>query len=71
MPLNWQTRESFVYGPGLGAAKSGLKDTTKLDDVLRSLSSQGILAKAKINNMQQVVAKCPKVSISSKGVRMS
>ena len=53
-----------------GAAKSGLKDTSEIDNVLKSLSSQGILAHAKINIVQQAVAKCPRVSISSEGVQM-
>ena len=55
---------------GRGAAKSGPKYTSKINNVLRSLSSQGILAQTKINIMQQAVAKCPKVSISCKMVQM-
>ena len=51
--------------------KSGPKDIPKLDSVLRSLTSQGILAETKISILQQAIAKCPKVSISSKGVQIS
>ena len=53
-----------------GAAKNGPKDITKLDNVLRSLSSHGILAQTKINIMQQAAAKCPKVNITTKGVQI-
>ena len=55
---------------GRGAAKSGPKDIPKLDSDLRSLSSQGISAQTNISIMQQTVAKCPKVSISSKEVQI-
>ena len=54
---------------GRGAARKGLKDTPEKDNVLWSLSSQGISAQAEINIMQQAVAKCTKVSICSKGVQ--
>ena len=56
---------------GRGAANSGPKNMTELDNVLRSISSQGILAQDKIDIMQQAIAKCPKVSISCKGVQIS
>ena len=41
-----------------------------MENVLRSLSSQGILAQDKIEIIQQAVAKCPKISISSMGVQI-
>ena len=41
-----------------------------MENVLRSISSHGILAQDKIEIMQQAVAKCPKMSISSKGVQI-
>ena len=41
-----------------------------MDNVLRSISSQGILAKDKVEIMQQAVAKCPKISIASMGVQI-
>ena len=41
-----------------------------IGNVLRSISSQGILAQGKIEIMQQAVAKCPKFSISSMGVQI-
>ena len=53
-----------------GVANSGPKNVTKLGDVLRSISSHGILAQTKINIMQEVVVRCPKVSISSKGIQI-
>ena len=55
---------------GRGTARSGPKDIPELDSVLRSLSSQGILVQTKISIMQQAIAKCPKVSISSRGVQI-
>ena len=55
---------------GKGAVKSGPNDIPKFDSELRSLSSQGILAQTKISIMQQVVAKWPKVSISSEVVQI-
>ena len=39
-------------------------------DVLRSISSQGILAQDKVEIMQQTVAKCPKISSASMGVQI-
>ena len=41
-----------------------------MENVLRSISSQGILAQDKVEIMQQAVAKCPKISISSKGLQI-
>ena len=55
---------------GRGGATSGPKDTDYVENVLRSISSQGILAQDKIEIMQQGVAKCPKISISSMGVQI-
>ena len=51
-------------------AKSGPNDIPEFDNVLRSFSSQGILPQTKINIVQQAIAKCPKVSISCKGVQI-
>ena len=56
---------------GRGATNSGTKNMNKLDNVLRPISSQGISAQDKIDIMQQSVAKCPKVSISCKGIQIS
>ena len=36
-----------------------------MENILRSISSQGILAQDKVEIMQQDAAKCPKISISS------
>ena len=47
-----------------------VQNTTDMENVLRSISSHEILTQDKINIMQQAVAKCPKVSISSKGVQI-
>ena len=41
-----------------------------MENVLRSISSQGILAQDKIEIMQQAVAKNPKISISSMRVQI-
>ena len=41
-----------------------------MKNVLRSRSSQGISAQDKVEIMQQAVAKCPKISISSMGVQI-
>ena len=41
-----------------------------MDNVLRSISSQGILAQDKVEIMQQAVARCPKISISSMRVQI-
>ena len=57
-------------GLGRGAANSGPRNVTELGNVLWSISSQGILAQTKIDILQ-AVAKCPKVSISSKWVKIS
>ena len=38
--------------------------------IMRSISSQGILAKDKMEIMQQAVAKCPKISVASMGVQI-
>ena len=54
---------------GRGAASSGPENINEIGNVLRSISSQGILTQTKIDILQQV--KCPKVSISSKGVQIS
>ena len=53
-----------------GGTNSVPKDTDIIGNVLRSISSQGISAQDKIEIMQQAVAKCPKVSISSMGVQI-
>ena len=45
-------------------------DIDYVENVLRSISSQGSLAQDKIEIMQQAVAKCPKASISSMGVQI-
>ena len=50
-----------------GAAESGPKYIPKLDSVLRSLSSQGILAQTKISIMQQAVPHVPKYAFLVKG----
>ena len=42
-----------------------------MDNVLRFISSQGISAQDKVEIMQQAVARCPKISISSMGVQIS
>ena len=55
---------------GRGGTNSGPKDTDYVENVLRSISSQGISAQDKIEIMQQAVAKCPKISISSMGVQI-
>ena len=55
---------------GRGAAKSGSEKITVMSSVLRSVSSHGILVQDKIDIMQQAVARCPKVSISSKGAQL-
>ena len=54
-----------------GTANSGPKSVTDLSNALQSISSQGISTQTKIDIMQQAVTKCPKVSISSKGVQIS
>ena len=46
------------------------KNTTDMEDILRSISSHGISAQDKINIMQQAVARCPKDTISSKEVKI-
>ena len=33
--------------------------------IMRSISSQGILGKGKMEIMQQAVARCPKISVAS------
>ena len=58
-------------GQGRGAVNSGPEYMTEIDNVLRSISSHGISTQEKINIMQQAVARCPKVIISSKGVQIS
>ena len=55
----------------MGGTNSGPKDTDIIGNVLRSISSQGILEQDKIEIMQQAVSKCPKVSISSMGVQIA
>ena len=65
-----QTRDSFVYGPGQGSSQEWSKNIPELDSILRSLSSKGMSAQTKISIMQQTVAKCPKVSISNKGIQI-
>ena len=41
-----------------------------MDNILRPISSLGILAQDKVEIMQQAVAKCPKISIASMGVQI-
>ena len=55
---------------GRGGTNSGPKDVDIMGNVLRSISSQGILAQEKIEIMQQAIAKCPKISISSMGAQV-
>ena len=55
---------------GRGGAYSGPKDIDIIENVLRSIPSQGILAQEKIEIMQKAVAKSPKISISSMGVQI-
>ena len=55
---------------GKGGTNSGPKVTDPMENVLRSISSHGILPQNKIEIMQQAVAKCPKISISSMGVQI-
>ena len=55
-----QTKDSFVYRPGKGAVRSGPNDIPEFDNVLRSLSSQGIVAQTKISVMQQAIANAPR-----------
>ena len=52
---------------GSRGTNSGPKDNDFMENVLRSISSQGISAQDKVEIMQQAVAKCPKISISSMG----
>ena len=53
---------------GKGGTESGPIVMNEMENVLRSISSHGVLEQDKIDTMQQAVAKCPKISISSKGV---
>ena len=55
---------------GKGAAKSGPRNTTEIDDALWSLSSHEIVAQTKIDIMQQAIAKCPMVNIACKGAQI-
>ena len=55
---------------GRGGTNSGPNDIDIIGNVLRSISSQGVLAQDKIEIMQQAVAKSPKISISSMGVQI-
>ena len=55
---------------GRGGTNSGPKDADHMENVFRSTSSQGILTQDKIEIMQQDVAKCPKISISSMWVQI-
>ena len=41
-----------------------------MDNVLRSISCQGILTQDKVEIMKQADAKCPKISIASMGVQI-
>ena len=53
-----------------GGTNSGPKVMDTMENVLRPISSLVILAQDKIEIMQQAVAKCPKISTSSKGVQI-
>ena len=53
-----------------GGTNSGPKVTNPMENVLWSISSHVILAQDKIEIMQQAVAKCPKISISSMGIQI-
>ena len=55
---------------GRGGTNSGPKDNDFMENALRSISSQGILAQDKVEIMQHAVAKCPQISISSMGVQI-
>ena len=55
---------------GKGGTNSGPQDKDFIVNVLRSISSQGISAKDKVEIVQQVVAKFPKISIASMGVQV-
>ena len=55
---------------GKGGANSGPQDKDFIVNVLRSISSQGILAKDKVEIMQQTLAKCSKINIASMGVQV-
>ena len=52
-----------------GGSNSGPQDKDFMDGIMRSISSQGILAQDKVEIMQQAVAKCSKISIASMGVQ--
>ena len=54
---------------GRGAANHSPKNINE-NDILRSISSQGISAQMKIDIIKEAVARCPKVSIPSKGVQL-
>ena len=60
-----QTRDPLSKDQGRRGTNSGPKDND-----LRSISSQGILARDKVEIMQQAVARCPKISISSMEVQI-
>ena len=53
-----------------GGTNSGPLVIDTMENVLRSISSHAISTQDKIEIMQQAVAKCPKMSISSKGVQI-
>ena len=55
---------------GRGGTNSGPQDKSFTVNVLRSISSQEISTKDKVQIMQQAVAKCPKISIASMGVQI-
>ena len=55
---------------GRGGTNCDPKFTDPVENVLKSISSHVILAQDKIEIMQQAVAKCPKISISSIGVQI-
>ena len=60
-------RTALSTEQGKGATKNSLNDTPELDNVLWSLSYHTVLAQAKIEVMQSVIARYPKVCISCKG----
>ena len=55
---------------GRRGISSGTIVMNEMENVLSSISSHGVLAQDKIDIMQQAVAKCPKISISSKVVQI-
>ena len=55
---------------GKGGSNSGPQDEDFMVCIMMSISSQGISAKDKMEIMQQAVARCPKISVASRGVQI-